>query len=449
MSLQQAFECESQVRRIISDQERTGCQFDSRRARRYISYIERKKVSLYGRIRPLLQLEVIQPFGVPVNKPFKKDGTYSNAAQGWFGSDVAIVHGPFTRVEFREPDLGSRTKLQSQLLRLGWKPLHFTEKGNPKLTVDSQPCPSLSKINSEVGKDIALWYILNHRQSQIQGWLNKLEDPENPLRAQERLSQTCFTIGTPTYRFRHKTLVNVPKAVQEVVFGTQMRSLFRVPKNKVMVGHDASGLELRMLAHYINDPTFTKELLQGDIHRKNQLDVGLSTRDDAKTFIYAYNYGAGDAKIGKIAGKGAREGKRIKERFMKANPKLKLLIEKTQDEAMKGYIVSLDGRRVRMRRDHQGKVQKHKALNTLLQTAGALVMKYAMVLLDGYIRQYGLRSLKVIDMHDEAQYECYPEEAEIHGQLAVRSIVKAGELLQLNCPLDGEYKIGKNWAHTH
>ena len=222
-SLQTSFKNESQVRRIISDQTSTGVYFNLRRANRYIRYIEQKQEQLYGRIRPLLQLEVVQHGTVPVKKPFKKDGSYSAAAYGWYGDDVGIVAGQFTRVRFEEPNLGSRQKLQSQLLRLGWKPLHFTEKGNPKLTYDSQPCPSLTKIDSQVGKDIAEWYILNHRMSQINGWLKA-------LRPDERLSQGCITIGTPTYRFRHKTVVNVPKAASYVVFGKQMRSLFTVPR---------------------------------------------------------------------------------------------------------------------------------------------------------------------------------------------------------------------------
>jgi len=222
-SLQTAFKNESQVRRIISEQTTTGVYFNKRRANRYLRYIEQKQEQLYGRIRPLLQLEVVQHGSVPVNKPFKKDGTYSNAAQGWMQDDVGTVAGCFTRVKFLEPDLGSRTKLQSQLLRLGWKPRHFTEKGNPKLTYDGQPCPSLNEIDSHVGADIALWYILNHRKSQIEGWIKA-------LRPDERLSQGCITIGTPTYRFRHKVVVNVPKATSYVPFGKQMRSLFTVPR---------------------------------------------------------------------------------------------------------------------------------------------------------------------------------------------------------------------------
>jgi len=222
-SLQTAFNNEQQVRRILSDQTHNGVYFNLRRANRYLAYIERKKSQLYSQIRPMLRLEVVQPYTVPVNKPFLKDGSYSSATLRWFGHDVDCVQGVFTRIEFKEPDLGSRKKLQSQLIRLGWKPRSFTEKGNPKLTVESQPCKSLDEIDSCIGKDIALWYILSHRESQIKGWIQH-------LRPSQRLSQEVITIGTPTYRMRHKVLVNVPKAVSWVVFGAQMRSLFTVPR---------------------------------------------------------------------------------------------------------------------------------------------------------------------------------------------------------------------------
>jgi len=222
-----------------------------------------------------------------------------------------------------------------------------------------------------------------------------------------------------------------------------------------MVGHDASGLELRMLAHYLNDPKFTKAVTEGkesegtDVHTINQEMAGLPTRDHAKTFIYAFNYGAGDEKIGSIIGGSRKEGRRIKSRFLRANPKLADLIKRVQRAGERGWLLGLDGRRIHLRRDFQGKVQVHKALNTLLQAAGAVVMKHSIVLLDQYIKEEGLSSIKLIDMHDEAQFECLPEEAERHGELAVQSIRDAGTLLELNCPLDAEYKIGANWAQTH
>jgi DNA polymerase I-like protein with 3'-5' exonuclease and polymerase domains len=205
-----------------------------------------------------------------------------------------------------------------------------------------------------------------------------------------------------------------------------------------------------MLANYINDIVFTREVVDGDIHTKNQNDAGLPTRDDAKTFIYAFIYGAGNLKIGRIIGGAEQDGAAIKRKFLKQNPKLASLIKSVQKAAGRGYLVGLDGRKIRLRRDKEtGEIQTHKALNTLLQSGGALVMKWSMIFLDQLLREAGLHSKKVIDMHDEGQSEVPTEEATIHAELAVESIRIAGRYLDLNCPLDGEAKIGLNWAQTH
>lgn len=434
--------CESYVRKIISKQQRTGVNFDARKAHWYVYVLENRKVDLYQKIRPNLQLEVQRKYTVAVNKPFLKSGNYNQQVKGWYGDQIPDISGPFSRVEFSEPDLGSRTKLIEQLLRLGWKPKAFTDKGNPKLTVNGSPCDSLLKIGSEIGQQIADWYIYNHRQSQIQGWINR-------LRPDGRLTAAAVTVGTPTFRFRHSIVVNVPKAAKSVPFGKEMRSLFIADEGEDLVGHDASGLELRMLAHYMNDPEYTDAILNGDIHTMNMTAAGLTDRDQAKTFIYAFLYGAGDAKIGDIVNGTAAAGKKLKAQFLENTPALAALIKRVKKAAKRGYLVGLDGRKILLRRDENGRVQDHKALNTLLQTAGATVMKYSIIFLDNYIRENNLHSKKVIDMHDEGQYSVPKQDTELHCKYAVQSLIDAGEFLNLRIPLDGEAKVGKNWAQTH
>jgi hypothetical protein len=449
MSIQRAFECESLVRQITTQQTINGVNFDEEKARGYISELEARKEDLYQRIRPNLQLEVVRKYGVPISKPFNKDGSYNHSVGKWYSDIIPSIGGGFSRVEFCEPNLGSRNKLIRQLLRVGWKPRNFTIKGNPQLTVEGEPCPSLMEIGDEIGQWIAHWYIYNHRQSQIQGWLNK-------LRHDGKLEARAITIGTPTYRFRHSIVVNVPKSAEDVLFGKEMRSLFIADEGDILVGHDASGLELRMLAHYMNDKDYIAELLSGDIHTANQKAAGLPTRDDAKTFIYAFNYGAGDKKIGSIIDGTARDGKRIKKQFLDSNPALKALIGDAKKRtgvrgaALRGYLIGLDGRKIYLRRDKVTRaVQVHKALNTLLQCAGALVMKYAMINLDTWIRELELGSKKVIDMHDECQYSVPPEDVEMHSILARYSIIEAGRQLNLRIPLDADAKVGVSWEETH
>jgi DNA polymerase I-like protein with 3'-5' exonuclease and polymerase domains len=226
-----------------------------------------------------------------------------------------------------------------------------------------------------------------------------------------------------------------------------MRTLFCAPEGKKFVGYDASGLELRMLAHYMNDQEFTRQVLHGDIHSYNQRLAGLPTRDAAKTFIYAFIYGAGDAKLGSIVNGPASEGAKLRDRFLSALPKLGELIDKVKKASRRGYLLGLDGRKVYMRRDSRGDVMEHKALNTLLQSAGAIVMKKSLQLLT--VAANDIDYIKVIDMHDEGQCEVIPEQAQLFGELAVQSIRDAGKHFNSNIPLDGEYKVGTNWAETH
>jgi len=285
---------------------------------------------------------------------------------------------------------------------------------------------------------------------------NKGNGFQSRIRSEGRIPAEAITIGTHTFRFSHKKVVTVPKASDKVKFGKEKRSLVRATPGRVLVGNDPSRLELRMLAHFLNDALFTLAVVEGnsdegtDIHTKNMEAAGLSNRDDAKTFIYAFLYGAGDAKIGSIIGGGAKEGKLLKEKFFAANPQLEALVEGVGAASKRGYLYALDGRKIRMRRDKNTKrIQTHKALNTLLQCSGALVMKYSMIFLDKWVREEGLDVWKVIDQHDEAQADVLPEHVDRYKKLAIKSVVVAGEYLGLNCPLDAEAKSGQNWSETH
>lgn len=357
--------------------------------------------------------------------------------------------------------------------------------------------------------------IASHRMGLIKGLINK-------ERVDGKLSADANPCATPTFRFKHRVVVNIPS---RGFFGHECRSLFQsdlnadddhssrfiitnsVPdgcyiksgtnviydqkKNKpvgihkyyipqgreIFVGYDGSGLELRMLAHYLifecramlkeaveeNNPSkkataerglasailYRDILLDGDIHTHNMKLAGLPTRDNAKTFIYAFNYGAGDLKLGSITGGGKEEGAIMRERFLAENPCIAILIDRMTEKAKKGYIEGVDGRRITMRRDAQGKVMTHKALNTLLQSAGAIVMKYAMIFLDKWIRRDKIRCAKVIDMHDEGQFSCNRNDVDKLTELMALCVKRAGEYLEMECPLASDYQIGANWLHTH
>ena len=215
------------------------------------------------------------------------------------------------------------------------------------------------------------------------------------------------------------------------------------------MGCDVSGLEARVIAHYLtryDGGVFAKTLLEGDIHTDNQKAVGLSTRDEAKTFLYAICYGAGVAKLGQIVGKGPQEGQKVRDRFFKKLPAFKKFRDDVMKKAETGYLRGLDGRRVPVR-------STHSALNTLCQSAGAIICKrwvvefHKMMQEQGYTE--GIDYQQVAFVHDEIQVLTRKGLGDDIGETAVRAIGVAGDSYGVRLPLTGEYKIGRNWAETH
>jgi len=209
---------------------------------------------------------------------------------------------------------------------------------------------------------------------------------------------------------------------------------------RVLVGTDASGLELRMLAHYLNRPDFTDQVVNGDPHQYNADVVGI-TRPQAKTLIYAIMYGAAAPKIAATLKVSVKEGAYVRTMFLEKLG-LKDLIDECQREQKMGRIELVDGSQVIC-------PSPHAALNYKLQGGGARVMAYSSILADIQVRKKGWDVLKVGDIHDEDQTDSAIDCADSFGKMRVWSIQEAGRRLELNVPLDAEYKIGNTWAETH
>lgn len=433
----ESIQLEHQVAAIMSEQEINGVLFNTTLAKETIEQLANEVDSIDQQLKPLLPLSC-DVAGTLV-RPYIATGDLSARAARTRDRSVNEMEfvGPFFNVVYSTVDLNSVHQVKKWLGSIGWKPTEFTPTGGGKLTEDSFS----SLEDSNLGTLLAKRVQCKHRIGQISGWLEV-------VRPDGRISAQANTIGTPTARMRHRQVVNVPSV--GAFMGEEMRSMFCAPEGFDFVGHDASGLELRMLAHYMNDPEYTEVLLNGDIHSHNQELAGLHTRAAAKTFIYAFIYGAGDAKLGDIVEGGELEGAALRARFLRENPKLNQLITKAKRAAReRGYLLGLDGRRIWLRRDERGRVLEHKALNTLLQCAGAVVMKKSMTFLDQWAKQEGLVYKKVIDMHDEGQAEVWCPHSSRYAELAVNSVVEAGKHFELNVPLAAEAKIGKNWAETH
>lgn len=421
---------------------------------------------LYDKIRPNLRPVLIIPYKTPINKPFLKEGGLSNNTLSWFGDKSCLVDGPFSRIEWEEPNLKSDKQLKELLFELGWKPDEWNYKKDGKLVVkgeDGKPIKTSPKLTESsydslsigIGPDIALYLKVSTRLSQLEGLISNIRDDG-------RITAQANPLGTPTGRFRHSVVVNIPKANHtkdesllwypegKVFFGTEIRSLFIAKPGYKLVGHDASQLELRMFGHFLGDPDLIYEIEEGDFHDVfwEPLKDFVDTRDNAKTTEYAYLFGAQDYKLGNTVStipKGwspEKTGKEVRRIIHHTFPSMRELDEKVKRASKRGYLIGLDGRKLWVRK-------QHAALNTLCQGNGAIVMKTSMCFLYDWIKRFYIDAKKVGDFHDEGQHEVIENQAELLGNLAVKSIVKAGEYYELKCKLSGEYKIGNSWAETH
>ena len=421
---------EHRVQDITQQQVRNGWLLDSRRAAELVATLREKLNNLEDSVQRTFR--PLPTFVKEIKPKVKKDGAISVVGLKFLGDSWETVGGPFSRVDYPEFNLGSRQQIGRYLQHYGWKPCKFTDTG--QAMVDEKVLEGIKDIPQATL--ISEYLMVQKRIAQVQSWLDAVDDDTG------RVHGKVNTNGAVTGRMTHAkpNLAQVPAS--RAPYGEDCRSCWTVPDGYKLVGFDASGLELRMLAHYMNDEDYTNEVIGGDIHTANQNLAGLESRDQAKTFIYALLYGAGDAKLGTVAGGGAGAGRLLRERFMRNLPAYANLKARVGQEASQGWITGLDGRRLWIR-------SEHAALNTLLQSAGALVMKKGLIILDEYAKLWGLDYKIVGNIHDEIQSEVRESQAEKFGRLAVSCLEAAGIHFNLNCKLAGEYQIGTSWAETH
>lgn len=397
-------ELEHEVAAIISRQERRGFKLDVPKCMELLAQFADRMGTIEQELQQVFPPITTERYSEKTGKRLKDD------------------------VEVFNP--GSRQQIAKRLISLGWKPTKTTEKGS--VIVDEG---TLSGVDFPEAKLVAEYLMLQKRYAQVKSWTDAVEEDG-------RVRGKVITNGAVTGRMTHHSpnMAQIPSSSSP--YGEECRSCWIVDEGYSLVGADASGLELRMLAHYMKDADYVREVCEGDIHTKNQNAAGLQTRPQAKTFIYAFLYGAGPAKIGSIVGGGRQEGEQLIGSFLDNTPALKALRAKVERMAEKGHLPGLDGRRLFVR-------STHSALNTLLQGAGAIVMKQALVILSNKIKKDKIDAHFVANVHDEWQIEVLKEDAETVGRMAVEAIKEAGEELELFCPLTGDYKIGFNWKDTH
>ena len=403
---EESVKLEHEVQAIITKQERAGFKLDEVGALQLLAELKTKLDIIQT------EMQVIFPAKVTSGRVHKTSG-----------KPLRDIVEPFNP--------GSRKQIAERLIEKGWKPTKHTEKGS--VIVDET---TLEGLDFPEAKAIAEYLMLQKRIAQVESWLEALKEDG-------RVHGRVITNGAVTGRMTHMSpnMAQVPNS--GAVYGPECRALWTVEKGNKLVGIDASGLELRMLAHYMNDDAYTNEVVSGDIHTANQTAAGLQTRNQAKTFIYAFLYGAGSAKIGSVVGGSAKEGQKLIDSFLRNTPSLQKLRTRVANAyAKRGRLQGLDGRKLLVR-------SEHSALNTLLQGAGAIVMKKAVVILHKRLNRAKIWHQFVANVHDEWQIECKEADAETVGQYGVESIRQAGVEFKMNCPLDGEFKVGNNWKETH
>ncbi len=397
-----------------------------------------KSIRMEHNVRAIVDQQEKNGFALDIRKAIGLLSRLSDEAQdleAWskVSFDPTVVELK-TKTKYIPFNIGSRQQIADRLMELGWKPKEFTEKSEqPKISEEI-----LDKIKMEEARKFSRYFLLQKRIAQIQSWINSYDDTTG------RVHGRVLTLKTITGRMAHHSpnMAQIP-AVRSP-FGKECRSCWTVdnPHTHTLVGTDASGLELRCLAHLMDSKDYTNEILNGDVHTANMKMAGLTDRDQAKTFIYAFMYGAGAAKIGKIVGGNKDHGQELMDRFLSNMPALKRVRNAVQKAAKRGTIRGVDGRHLHIR-------SPHAALNTLIQGAGASICKDWLINMTHRISRKGIDARLVASIHDEYQFEVAKKDVNQFG-IITKDAIKDTELkLKFKCPLDSTWKHGMTWAETH
>jgi len=352
---------------------------------------------------------------------------------------------PYSPIKIIEFNPTSRHHIANRLTTLyGWKPKECTPNGDPKIDEDV-----MAALPYDCGPLLTQYFTVSKRIGQLaegkQAWLKHIKNG--------KVHGRYNPVGAVTRRATHSSpnIGQVPSVGAD--YGEECRELFGVPTGWVQVGTDASGLELRCLAHYMarwDDGAYGKVILEGDIHTVNQEAAGLPSRDNAKTFIYAFLYGAGDGKIGSIIGGSSAAGKLLRSTFMTQLPALGNLVNAVKRKAQTHkHLLALDGGMLHVR-------SAHSALNTLLQSAGALICKKWGVIMEeelirrGYKHGWDGDFVFMAWIHDEYQIAARTQEiANVVAEVARWAIKQVEEYYEFRMPLDCDSKFGINWRECH
>ena len=370
----------------------------------------------------------------------------NNAKRGYVKGE------PFEKIRIEEFNPGSRQQIVDRLKKkYNWIPRSTTEKGNPILNDDV-----LEKLPYPEAKPLSEYMLLNKRLGQIKdgknAWL-KLVSSDGYIHG-DVVTNGCIT-GRCSHR--NPNTGQIPAVYSP--YGKECRSLFHAPDGWTLMGSDAKALELRCLAGYLaiwDQGNYGNMVIDDsiDIHTYNQEQFGVPTRDISKRLLYAVLYGSGNVKAGSIVNPDEKDPERLKtlgrnaiQSFMSGVPALKKLkTSLAQTLTLRGHLIGLDRRPLYCRSDF-------KALNVLLQGAGAVIMKQVVINIHNALTSKGLRYgedwHQHAMIHDEVQMSCRPELVGMIQPLVLQAYEDAGNFFQFRCKIEGDVKTGYNWSDTH
>ena len=452
--MKKSLRVEHQLAQFQAEATREGWVFDMKTAKQLEFEMEAELDNIRKKIEPKMPYRIKVMDSEPKLPEYKKNGEYMARTVAHFNvegpcrveaADAKTTEplcGPYQRIKFLEPDLGSMDYVKEYLYSIGWEPLDWNWERKGKEFVKKSPklCEESLSVLGEDGQLLNTFYTTRSRLGILQGWIANTDEDG-------RLRGDMFTIATPTGRARHKIVVNVPSP--KASWGKEMRALFGCPKGYKVVGADSSGNQFRALCHYIKDDDFTNEVINGDVHQKNADILGCD-RNTAKPWIYAFLFGAGLEKLGLIlTGKRDKSaGSSSKSKFAKAIPGFKRLIDRLNEivhvseaKDLRASIPALDGRRVYLD-------SSHKALNYLLQSAEGITCKAAVAYAMEKFEEEKIDAFPLIFYHDEMQWAVKEDQAERAAEIAAEAFREAPKWFGVTC-MDGEAMVGDNWYETH
>ena len=459
---------EHKIAQLLAGQERYGFKLDMRKATTLLAELNDQETFLREQIlkdfkpKPKLIREV--------TPKFTKDGRMSKV--GLKNFNLEEVEGPFSMVEFEEFNLGSPSQIVERLNKAGWSPVERTDgykkalekRKSKKITeeefeeiskkswkVSERNLETIHETAPESAKNLARWKMVASRKTLVETWIDLVD-------SNDRIHGQVNSLGTWTHRMSHynPNMANIPGIKHddddqvlygvEGAYGFECRDCWTTEEGRILLGVDAKGIQLRALAHYVNNPEYSEKVVSGDPHQYHadllaEIVQEHIPRDRSKRFIYSYLLGAGNDKVSTVLGV-PRCGKTVKEKFPQYLPGLDDLMKRLDEDAEKGYFKALDGRLIKL-------PSRHKALAGFLQSFETIIMRRAWCFWDKDVRTQGFDARNVAIVHDEFQIDTKPSIVDKVGNVVISAIQRAGEAYDTKCPMDGDAKWGRSWAMTH